>query len=46
MVRISISIPEDLKKRLEEDSSKQDRSVSYVAKEILQEYYSNKDKEK
>ena len=44
MVRISISIPEDLKNKLDETAQERDRSVSWIAREIIQDYY-NKNKE-
>ena len=36
MVRITITIPEELKKKLEELAQEQDRSLSYVIREMLQ----------
>jgi len=42
MVRITISIPEDIKVKLEAEAQEQDRSMAWLAREILQEHYKNK----
>ena len=39
MERITISIPEELKEKLTKTAQENDRSISWVAKEILQKYY-------
>lgn len=43
MVRISISIPEELKDQLEETAKEQNRGVSWIAREIIQDYYKKKE---
>lgn len=44
MVRITISIPEELKDQLEETAKEENRGVSWIAREIIQEYYNKKEK--
>lgn len=36
MVRVTITIPEELKEKLEKLAQEQDRSLSYIIREILQ----------
>ena len=36
MVRVTITIPEEMKKKLEELARDQDRSISYIIREMLQ----------
>lgn len=42
MVRITISIPEDIKAKLEAEAQEQDRSMAWLAREILQNYFKEK----
>lgn len=42
MVRITISIPEDIKAKLEVEAQEQDRSMAWLAREILQNYFKGK----
>ena len=36
MVRVTITIPEELKEKLEKLAQEQDRSLSYIVREMLQ----------
>lgn len=42
MVRITITIPEEMKADLEKEAKEQDRSVSWMVREIIQRYFDNK----
>lgn len=43
MKQISASIPDDLKEKLEELAKEKERSVSWMIREILQNYFENKE---
>lgn len=42
MKQISASIPDDLKEKLEELAKEKERSVSWLIREILQNYFKEK----
>lgn len=42
MKQISASIPDDLRQKLEELAQEQNRSVSWMIREILQNYFKDK----
>lgn len=43
MKQISASIPDDLKQKLEELAKEKERSVSWMIREILQNYFEKKE---
>ncbi len=43
MKQISASIPDDLKEKIEELAKEKERSVSWMIREILQNYFENKE---
>ncbi len=43
MVRITTSIPEDIKMKLENIAEEEDRSISWVVRELLQEILEQKE---
>ena len=43
MVRVTITIPEELKEKLEKLAQEQDRSLSYIIREMLQKELNEKE---
>ena len=43
MVRVTITIPEELKEKLEKLAQEQDRSLSYIIREMLQKELDEKE---
>lgn len=48
MAQLSVRVPDDMKERLEEEATKDRRSVAFIVKEAIQNYFNevdNKEKE-
>ena len=42
MVRITVTVPEELKAKLEQTAQEQDRGMAWLVREILQDYFKDK----